>query len=180
MTASIKSKEQHDGGKLFCNRRTTWEQKYLRTRKSQRITKNPKRTGRVLQIREEHEINRSIDVSKTKNNSSATGNGTETRYFFRWQVCVGHSNAVSPIWQCLGDVWLRPKRTVKSCVCRKHKVHIYLEYHSVCPLVGIGTPHPLSQRVCFPPEPKGEGGDTHSPACEGMGESQFWTAGEKA
>jgi hypothetical protein len=23
-----------------------------------------------------------------------------------------------------------------------HKVHIYLEYHSVCPLVGIGTPSP--------------------------------------
>jgi hypothetical protein len=25
---------------------------------------------------------------------------------------------------------------------RDHKVHIYLEYHSVCPLVGIGTPTP--------------------------------------
>ncbi len=24
----------------------------------------------------------------------------------------------------------------------KHKVHIYLEYHSVCPLVQIGTPPP--------------------------------------
>ncbi len=23
-----------------------------------------------------------------------------------------------------------------------HKVHVYLEYHSVCPLVRIGTPHP--------------------------------------
>jgi hypothetical protein len=37
-----------------------------------------------------------------------------------------------------------------------HKVHIYLEYHSVCPLVGIGTPppHPLSRkRVCPPPPP---------------------------
>jgi hypothetical protein len=32
-----------------------------------------------------------------------------------------------------------------------------LEYHSVCPLVGIGTPLSLSlfrKRVCFPPEPK--------------------------
>jgi hypothetical protein len=25
-----------------------------------------------------------------------------------------------------------------------HKVHIYLENHSFCPLVQIGTPHPLS------------------------------------
>ncbi len=47
------------------------------------------------------------------------------------------------------------------------------KYHSVCPLVGIGTPHPLSRkRVCTPPPPtKGEG--THSPADEGVGESQF-------
>ncbi len=53
-------------------------------------------------------------------------------------------------------------------------LHIYLEYNSVCPLVGIGTPpppHPLSsKRVCPPP---GTWGGTHSPACEGMGESQF-------
>ncbi len=39
-----------------------------------------------------------------------------------------------------------------------HKVHIYIEYHSVCPLVGIGTPPP--------PEPKG--GGTHSPSGEGV------------
>ncbi len=34
---------------------------------------------------------------------------------------------------------------------------IYLEYHSVCPLVRVGTPHPLSRkRVCsLPPEPGG-------------------------
>ncbi len=33
-----------------------------------------------------------------------------------------------------------------------HKVNIYLEYHSVCPLVRIGTPHPLSRkRMCPPP-----------------------------
>ncbi len=46
----------------------------------------------------------------------------------------------------------------------------YLEYHSVCPLVEIGTPPPLSRkRVCHPPpEPKG-GGGTHAPAGEGMG-----------
>ncbi len=35
-----------------------------------------------------------------------------------------------------------------------HKIHICLEYHSVCPLVGIVTPHPLSRkRVC--PDPGG-------------------------
>jgi hypothetical protein len=62
-----------------------------------------------------------------------------------------------------------------------HKVHIYLEYHSVCPLVGIGTP-PLSRmQVCFPPEPKGEG-FTLLPPCEGVGEYQFlWTTtGERS
>ncbi len=37
-----------------------------------------------------------------------------------------------------------------------HKVHIYLEYHSVCPLVGIGTLPTLSrQRVC--PSPRNRG-----------------------
>jgi hypothetical protein len=38
-----------------------------------------------------------------------------------------------------------------------HKVRIYKEYHSVCPLVGIGTlPTPLSPAsVPLPPEPGG-------------------------
>jgi hypothetical protein len=27
--------------------------------------------------------------------------------------------------------------------CSNHKVLIYIEHHSVCPLVGIGTPPPL-------------------------------------
>ncbi len=36
---------------------------------------------------------------------------------------------------------------------------VYPEYHSVCPLAGVGTPHPLSRkRVCFLPEPWGGGG----------------------
>jgi hypothetical protein len=48
-----------------------------------------------------------------------------------------------------------------------HKVRIYKEYHSVSPLVGIGThPIPLSS---LPPEP----GRAHSSAGEGLGESQF-------
>jgi hypothetical protein len=53
---------------------------------------------------------------------------------------------------------------------------MYLEYHSVCPLVGIGigTPHPLSRKRCAspPPQPRG-GGGLHSPARERTGESQF-------
>jgi hypothetical protein len=54
-----------------------------------------------------------------------------------------------------------------------HKVHIYLEHHSVCLLIGIVTPStPLRMRVCFPSE-QGGGGGTHWPACEGRGESQF-------
>ncbi len=53
-----------------------------------------------------------------------------------------------------------------------HKVHTYKEYHSICPLVGIGTPHPSpASEYLPPPEPKG--GREHSPACEGVGVSQF-------
>ncbi len=52
------------------------------------------------------------------------------------------------------------------------KVNIYIEYHSVCPRVGIGTPlphlPPASEHL--PPEQKGGG---HSPVGEGVGESQF-------
>jgi hypothetical protein len=49
------------------------------------------------------------------------------------------------------------------CNARGHKVHMYKEYHSVCPLVGIGTlPTPLSPAsVPLPPEPKRGGGHTH-------------------
>jgi hypothetical protein len=38
---------------------------------------------------------------------------------------------------------------------------IYLENYSVCPLVGIAPSPQLSRkkRVCFPPEPKGGGGE---------------------
>jgi hypothetical protein len=44
--------------------------------------------------------------------------------------------------------------------------YIYLEYHSVCPLVRIGTPSPADE--CIPPEPK-RGGGTHSSGREGVG-----------
>ncbi len=48
---------------------------------------------------------------------------------------------------------------VEAFIREQHKVHtrIYVEYHSVCPLVGIGTlPPPLSPAsLPLPPEPKG-------------------------
>jgi hypothetical protein len=39
---------------------------------------------------------------------------------------------------------------------------VCIEYQSVCPFVGIGSPHPLTRkRVCLPPlDPRGEGGVT--------------------
>jgi hypothetical protein len=56
----------------------------------------------------------------------------------------------------------------------KHKGHIYLEYHCVCPFVRIGTPHPLSRkRVC--PSPRTKGG-IQSPAGRGV---QIRTTAEK-
>ncbi len=42
-----------------------------------------------------------------------------------------------------------------------HKVHFNLKYHSVCPLVLIGTPPLPLASVSPTSEPKGE---THSPA----------------
>ncbi len=61
-----------------------------------------------------------------------------------------------------------------------HKVRIYKEYHSVCPLEGIGTlPTPLSPaRAPLPPETKGLGGTL---ACGwGVGEVPIPTTGDKA
>ncbi len=53
-----------------------------------------------------------------------------------------------------------------------------LEYHSVCPLVRIGTlPPPLPQASVSPPRTKG--GRTHLPAGEGVGEPEFRRLGEK-
>jgi hypothetical protein len=53
-----------------------------------------------------------------------------------------------------------------------HKVHIYLEYHSECLLVGIGTPTPSTASEYTPPPGTKVGGGT-LPAGEGVGESQF-------
>ncbi len=53
-----------------------------------------------------------------------------------------------------------------------HKVYIYLEYHSVCPLVGIGNPPPPPHLplVSLSPPPPGAKGGTHSPVGEGVGD----------
>ncbi len=59
-----------------------------------------------------------------------------------------------------------------------HEEHKYIEYHSVCPLVGIWTPpppFPPQASVPLPlPEPTGGGGHTRLRAAgEGVGESLF-------
>jgi hypothetical protein len=57
----------------------------------------------------------------------------------------------------------------------------YKEYHSVCPLVGIGTPlPPLSPAsVPLPPKPKGGGGGHTRALVRGWG-SPNSTTGEEA
>ncbi len=55
-----------------------------------------------------------------------------------------------------------------------HKVRIFTEYHSVRPLVGIGTlPRPLTPASVPLPPCRTKGAGAHSPAGEGLGESQF-------
>ncbi len=55
-----------------------------------------------------------------------------------------------------------------------HKVQTYKEYHhSVCPLVGIGTLFSPLSPASVPPPPPQPKGESHSPAGEGVGESQF-------
>jgi hypothetical protein len=45
---------------------------------------------------------------------------------------------------------------------------VYLEYQSVCPFVGIGSPHPLPHKlVCLPPRTQ-RGEEQHSLAGEGV------------
>ncbi len=46
---------------------------------------------------------------------------------------------------------------------------VYLEYQSICPIVRIGSPHPLTRkRACLPLGPEG-GGEQHSLAAKGVG-----------
>jgi hypothetical protein len=60
------------------------------------------------------------------------------------------------------------------CTCTLQSTYTYTAYHSVCPLVGIGTmPPPLSPAsVPLPPEPKG-GEHTRLWVREGLRERQF-------
>ncbi len=54
---------------------------------------------------------------------------------------------------------------LKSSLAPQSTYGIYLEYLSVCPLVQIGTPHPLPPSECVPlPENKGGGGEGNIPA----------------
>jgi hypothetical protein len=69
------------------------------------------------------------------------------------------------ILDCTEHVNPRPKMLLD------HKVRIFKEYYSVCPLVGIRTlPTTLSPASVPLPQIRG---DAHSPAMEGVGESQF-------
>jgi len=55
---------------------------------------------------------------------------------------------------------------ITANIALSHKVRIYKEYHSVCPLfgIGLGLSHPLSrQRVC--PSPPNKGGRGGTIAC---------------
>ncbi len=56
-----------------------------------------------------------------------------------------------------------------TAFCLRVSTTKYKKYHSVCPLVGIGTLSPAS----VPLPPRTGGGGAHSPAGEGLGESQF-------
>ncbi len=53
-----------------------------------------------------------------------------------------------------------------------HKVHIYLEYHSVCPLIRIEIPHALTRKRVCPLPPRNQRGDTLACGC-GRGGSEF-------
>jgi hypothetical protein len=65
------------------------------------------------------------------------------------------------------------ERVVKMKEGGVHKVLKYKEHHSVCPLVGIGSPPtPLLQASVPPPRTKGCSG-AHLPTGKGLGESQF-------
>jgi hypothetical protein len=82
---------------------------------------------------------------------------------------------------CLTRVWVSSSGLVLPCrtsggassPSTHHKVHIHLEYHSVCPLVGIGTPSTPSPTASVYPPPLNQRRGTHSPVGEGVGQSQF-------
>ncbi len=69
-----------------------------------------------------------------------------------------------------------PRRIFGGCLINYILVYMYLEYHSVCLLVGNGTPTPTPASECvvhvYPLEPPKEGG-THTLGGEGVGERQL-------
>ncbi len=73
------------------------------------------------------------------------------------------------------DRLLRDIQDRQHRVSITHKVHIYLEYHSVCLLVGFGTPN---HSIASVSSPWNKGG-ADSPAGEGVGESQCRRLEEK-
>jgi hypothetical protein len=89
---------------------------------------------------------------------------------------VGHVAVVEAVGNTaavvVGFLDATPACLVHRVACITKYVHIYTEYHSVCPLAGIRTlPTPLSP-PCVPLPPN-QRGVAHSPAGEGVGESRF-------
>jgi hypothetical protein len=70
---------------------------------------------------------------------------------------------------------------VDSEVFVPQSIYIYrVPQCTVCPLVGIGSPNPSLASECAPPPLYQKWGGRHSPAGEGLGESQFRRLEKKA
>ena len=78
------------------------------------------------------------------------------------------SRLLKSITQTQAECYL-PQRRQWRAEKFEHKVHVYLEYHSVRPLVWIGTPPPPIQSPASECVPWTKGRGTHSPAGEGVG-----------
>jgi hypothetical protein len=57
-------------------------------------------------------------------------------------------------------IQIQEQEKLGKILCFNHKVHIYLEYHSVCPLVQIGTPTISPEIDCVSPRNPRGGGHT--------------------
>ncbi len=100
-------------------------------------------------------------------------------WWHAWLSCQLANPRASSENRCITKFWAMNKSYRDMVQMARHKlkvrypVHIYLKYHSDCPLVRIGTtPPPLPQAVCVPPRNKR---GAHSPASKevGGGGSQF-------
>ncbi len=74
---------------------------------------------------------------------------------------------------CILSVCTWRRHKLSSVYYDPHKVLIYIEHHSVCPLVGIWTPPTPLPQASVPPPPQDQrvGGGAHSPAARGWGSS---------